>query len=31
VIYTAEMHGHLGAVRKAFADGKMIVPKIKKG
>jgi hypothetical protein len=30
-IWTAEDHGHLRAVRKAFADGKMVVPKIKKG
>jgi hypothetical protein len=29
-IYTAEDHGHLRAVRRDMADGKMMVPKVKK-
>jgi hypothetical protein len=29
-IYTAEMHGHLRPVRRDFAAGKMMVPKVKK-
>jgi hypothetical protein len=27
-IWTAEMHGHLSAVRRDFAAGKMMVPKL---
>jgi hypothetical protein len=26
-IYTAEDHGHLHAIRRDFAEGKMVVPK----
>jgi hypothetical protein len=29
-IYTAEMHGHLRAVRRDFANGRMMIPKVKK-
>jgi hypothetical protein len=30
-IYTTETHGHLRAVRRDMAEGRMMVPKIKKG
>jgi hypothetical protein len=29
-IWTAEDHGHLRAVRNDMADGKMMIPKVKK-
>jgi hypothetical protein len=29
-IYTTEMHGHLRAVRRDMAAGRMMIPKVKK-